>query len=152
MTIYKGNLAVIVSRDLSEWFVNAKESRQLLNWLSDTEVSDEHFWATLIKNKDKFSVPRYHQPSFSVVEPYVARYSVWKTNDDKNACGGKFVHDVCVFGVADVNKLTKITSHFFANKFHLGYQTMGYKCLENWLKSKRETEVFLVERQGASWA
>lgn len=151
MTIYKGNLAAIMSRDLCDWIVSAKEPKKFLQWLSDTDVPDEHFWATLIKNKNKFTLPRYHQPSFTVTEPYFARYAIWKNNDDKNLCGGKFIHDVCVFGVADVCRLTKL-SHFFANKFYLGYQSMAYKCLENWVKSKRQTEVFLVERQEASWA
>lgn len=46
-------------------------------------------------------------------------------------CLGKFVRNVCIFGILDLPYLTTLP-HLFLNKFHWDYQYLARDCLEEW--------------------
>lgn len=47
---------------------------------------------------------------------------------------------VCVFGVADLPRLTQ-RLELFANKFYTTYQPETYECLEEWHYNRTRAEV-----------
>ena len=48
---------------------------------------------------------------------------------------GELRHNICVFSLEDLPEL--VTRHeFFANKFLLEFDPIGYQCMEEWLNSK----------------
>ncbi len=56
------------------------------------------------------------------------RYALWR---NKGQCNGKYIRDVCVFGVNDIENLLSLKYYFFANKLFIDYQTEAYACLMN---------------------
>uniref|UniRef100_A0A914VRZ6 Calpain catalytic domain-containing protein n=1 Tax=Plectus sambesii TaxID=2011161 RepID=A0A914VRZ6_9BILA len=101
LTIYKGNLAAALSRDFAQFSLTNRLSLELLDWLRDTDTADEHFFATLLGNRDIF--PKDTWEKLNVRQSFTLRYSVWRGG---GTCGGKFVRDVCIFGVADLSTMT----------------------------------------------
>lgn len=51
LTIYKGSFAVSLSRQFVNFVCQNKTAVDYLEWLEDTIIPDEQFWATLIYNK-----------------------------------------------------------------------------------------------------
>ena len=50
--IYKSNVASTLSRDLVDYGVTARMADELLYWLRDTDMPDEHYWSTIVANVD----------------------------------------------------------------------------------------------------
>lgn len=63
---------------------------------------------------------------------WLAVYAAW---DGTNQCQGKFVRDICIFGVGDLKELVS-RKELFANKFYLDFQYLGLKCLEEYINNK----------------
>jgi hypothetical protein len=58
---------------------------------------------------------------------YMTRYAQWR---GEGICHGKYIRDVCVFGVGDLAALSRrARTHMFANKLHIDYQPAAYHCL-----------------------
>ena len=51
LTIYKNNVATTLTRTLVEHGVWSPIAVALRQWLRDTDMPDEHFWATLVGNE-----------------------------------------------------------------------------------------------------
>lgn len=51
LTIYKNNVATTLTRALVEHGVRSPIAIALRQWLRDTDMPDEHFWATLVGNE-----------------------------------------------------------------------------------------------------
>ena len=51
LTIYKNNVATTLTRQLAEFGVTSDVGMKLNEWLNDTDMPDEHFWATLVANE-----------------------------------------------------------------------------------------------------
>jgi hypothetical protein len=66
---------------------------------------------------------------------HIMRYKVWDSTPKH--CNGKFVREVCIFGVYDLPNMAK-SYDLFANKFYYYYQPMALNCLEerhsNWTR------------------
>lgn len=62
----------------------------------------------------------------------------WKFSKPKPVCHGKYVRDVCVFGLGDLQRLVSV-KELFANKFYHDYQPFALKCMEEWLFNKSST-------------
>ena len=50
-------------------------------------------------------------------------------------CRGKYVRDICVFGVGDLHSLV-LKKELFANKFYYDYQPYALICMEEWIQHK----------------
>lgn len=70
--------------------------------------------------------------------PSIRSYKMWNEN---KPCAGKWVRDICQYGVGDLPRLTS-SPFLIANKFTYGYQPLAYDCLEKWyfLKVASENE------------
>ena len=55
--VKKGNLAVLLSRPSLQWLLSANASLAILHWLRDTDVPDEHFFATVLGNQERLGMP-----------------------------------------------------------------------------------------------
>lgn len=66
-------------------------------------------------------------------KPWLASYAGWRENGDP--CFGRWVRNICVFGIGDILYLTE-KKHLFANKFYIDQQPLALDCLEEWLLSK----------------
>ena len=60
-------------------------------------------------------------------KPWLASYTTWLGHATR--CFGKWVRNVCVFGIGDLPMLITRKS-LFANKFMLHEQYLGYECME----------------------
>ncbi|XP_064642862.1 beta-1,3-galactosyl-O-glycosyl-glycoprotein beta-1,6-N-acetylglucosaminyltransferase-like isoform X2 [Lineus longissimus] len=69
-------------------------------------------------------------------KPFLSRYMVWLPDTD---CQGRFVRQVCVMGVGDLQTLTT-RKELFVNKLHLDFQFLALDCLEEWIFQKMREE------------
>lgn len=65
-------------------------------------------------------------------------YAAWQGADK---CHGKFVRDICIFGLEDLPYLVSLP-YLFANKFYIDYQPLAYECIEKWHFEKILSERF----------
>ena len=72
---------------------------------------------------------------------FIVVYAAWA---GVNKCHGKFVRDICIFGIEDLQDLVKLP-YLFANKFYIDYQPLTYKCIEDWHFNKIKSERLPVD-------
>jgi hypothetical protein len=64
---------------------------------------------------------------------WIAVSTTWQGPD--GVCRGKYVNDICVFGLGDLNKLVS-ERELFANKFYHDYQPLALQCMEEWMYNR----------------
>lgn len=134
VTIFKGSNQVVLTRAFVVFFLYSKISHDLIEWFADTMAPDEYIWPTLNHN------PVFHAPGSYKGDPesklFTARGTIW-TSLSKQVdwswshwpCQGKWVREICIFGVGDLPWLGH-RPELFVNKFHSGYEGVGYDCME----------------------
>ncbi|KAK3089407.1 hypothetical protein FSP39_003388 [Pinctada imbricata] len=130
ITIVKGSAYGVFSRKFVEFVLTDKLVNDFLEWTKDIASPDEYFWAT-INHNHKINAPGGYTGN-PEMKPWMASYAAWK---GEGRCHGKIRHDVCVFGIGDLNELVS-RKEFFANKFYLDFQPLTLDCMEEWLFNK----------------
>ncbi|XP_062602549.1 beta-1,3-galactosyl-O-glycosyl-glycoprotein beta-1,6-N-acetylglucosaminyltransferase 3-like isoform X2 [Saccostrea cucullata] len=136
ITVGKGSAYGVFSWSFVNYSINDVKAQVILNWLNDTYSPDEFFWATLASNKH-LNVPGVL--GFPDRTLWIAVSVTWQGSED---CHGKYVRDVCVFGIGDLNKLVS-EKELFANKFYHDYQPLALQCMEEWYLNKSFSPVSL---------
>ncbi|XP_077990978.1 N-acetyllactosaminide beta-1,6-N-acetylglucosaminyl-transferase-like [Glandiceps talaboti] len=129
ITIYFGNAYNVFSKEYISWVLHDPIPRDFLEWSEDTYSPDEHYWVSLQRIP---GVPGgYSKPTWG----FTARAIKWLFYEGKiyPSCAGKYVREVCVFGVGDLHWLTQ-QHHLFANKFDVTFDPIAVQCLEEWLR------------------
>ncbi|XP_070180564.1 N-acetyllactosaminide beta-1,6-N-acetylglucosaminyl-transferase-like [Littorina saxatilis] len=141
LTIYKGSVHVAVSREFVDYVLNTRVGKTLLEWERPVMHPDESYFNTL-NNNPQLGVPGSATVNHTSNQhaAYFSRLKIWGSEKDKyGGCKGKFVRDICHFGVGDLPLLTK-SPQLFANKFSYDHQPLSYDCLEEWYFHKVELE------------
>ena len=128
VTIHRGSNYFAGTRDFIDFVINDDLSRRFLAWVEDTVIPDETFIPTLGKLP---RVPGYW-PSMSGCR---VKYQKWKShsnNHHSRKCHGKFVHNLCIYQVGDLQELIKLPD-LFVNKFHYNYDPVTMQCMEELL-------------------
>ncbi|XP_048757683.1 N-acetyllactosaminide beta-1,6-N-acetylglucosaminyl-transferase-like [Ostrea edulis] len=132
ITVGKGSAYGVFSRDFVNYSLNDLKAQGILKWLEDTYSPDETFWATLVFNKH-LNVPGVNYTGVPNRKLWIAVSTTWQ--GPAEVCHGKYVHDICVFGMGDLNKLVS-EKELFANKFYHDYQPLALQCMEEWMYNK----------------
>ncbi len=132
VTIYKGSFASTLSREFVNFAINADFPKAFLEWLNDTYIADEQYWATLIHNS-KVGTPGGFPGNClnhfgNSIKPFVSRYHVWPDSIGRQ-CYGKYHHGSCVFGIRDLPQLVQ-ANELVAHKVFLNYQPLLFFCLK----------------------
>lgn len=90
-------------------------------------MPDEYFFQTLY-------CAFYENYNAVIVRPFRTRYTVWSSQKEA-ICGGRWENMLCVFGIDDLQRLTK-QHHFIAHRFDQNREPAVYDCLERWLLNK----------------
>ena len=74
------------------------------------------------------------EPEEYPLNPFIMRYKNWARGNGVylRKCNGKFVRNICIFGLPDISKAVKDIG-LYANKFFYDYEPLAYDCLEEWL-------------------
>lgn len=138
ITLVKGSAYGAFSRAFIEYVLTDRLVQDFLNWTQDIYSPDEFFWATL---NSRWVNPMFRSPGGHDLpperKPWMTSYAAWKKRD---GCGGKFVRDVCVFGIADLPSLID-RREMFANKFHADFEYLTVDCLREWLENKTKHQL-----------
>nr|XP_022304877.1 N-acetyllactosaminide beta-1,6-N-acetylglucosaminyl-transferase-like [Crassostrea virginica] len=139
MTVGKGSAYGAFSRRFVEFALNDERAQDLLKWTEDTYSPDESFWATLAINKH-LGTPgiQYNALGFPDRKLWITTSTTWQSPGPGVNCHGRYVRDICVFGLGDLQKLVS-EKEFFANKFYHDYQPYALKCMEEWIFNKSAT-------------
>lgn len=115
----KGSKNVALSREFVNFILDDSFSNDLLKWMQDTLIPDEHFYSTIIT---KFVNDNHdHQNVIAGNNGGCVRLSWWYDN----SCGGKSVRNVCNFGLKDLPRLHTNKKCLFANKFNLDVDSIA---------------------------
>lgn len=134
ISIVKGSAYGVFSKGFVQFALFDKRAQDLLKWMEDISSPDEYFWATLnhLKINMQLNTPGGYRGDPNT-KPWLASYAGWRENGDP--CFGRWVRNICVFGIGDILYLTE-KKHLFANKFYIDQQPLALDCLEEWLLSK----------------
>ena len=69
---------------------------------------------------------------------WISTSITWDFSKPKPKCHGRYVRNVCVFGLGDLHRLVS-EKKLFANKFHYAYQPFTLMCMEEWIFNKSVT-------------
>lgn len=135
ITLVKGSAYGAFTRPFVEYVFNSSVVQEFLNWTRDIYSPDEFFWASV---NSRYINPMFLSPGGHDLlperKPWIAAYAAWKKRD---SCGGKFVRDVCIFGVSDLPSLLG-RRELFANKFYADFDYLALDCIEEWLLNKTQ--------------
>ncbi|KAM6979580.1 beta-1,3-galactosyl-O-glycosyl-glycoprotein beta-1,6-N-acetylglucosaminyltransferase 7 [Aplochiton taeniatus] len=131
LELYFGTAYYAVTRAFVNYVLESPVARDLLEWSKDTFSPDEHFWVTLNHIKE---TPGNHVEGGWEGE---IRAIKWKDQEGTahTGCKGRYVRDICVYGVDDLQWLIDRNS-MFANKFESGALSEALDCLEQWHRDK----------------
>lgn len=128
----KGSVHVVVSRGFVDYVLHDRRAQDILNWTAGTIIPDETFFSSLNHNPI-LGVPGSYtgtpEGTRTYRKPFLARFKNWEPPQGDYLCQGKYVRDICIFGIGDLPTLSN-TIHLFANKFHIDYQPFALDCME----------------------
>ena len=136
ITIYKGSMYIVATRDFANFSVNDDLSRRFLTWLEDTANPDETFMPTLGKLPN---APGYWGVSTTGCRVKFVRWSGQPDDYSHHLpeCRGKYVHGICIYQVGYLSFLSKLPD-LFVNKFH--YDPVTMQCMEELLAYRIQNE------------
>ncbi|XP_022301003.2 beta-1,3-galactosyl-O-glycosyl-glycoprotein beta-1,6-N-acetylglucosaminyltransferase 4-like isoform X2 [Crassostrea virginica] len=139
VVVGKGSAYGAFSRKFVDFAVNDMKAREILKWTEDTFSPDETFWATLAMNKH-LGTPgiKYTASGMPDQRVWISTSITWDFSKPKPKCHGRYVRNVCVFGLGDLHRLVS-EKKLFANKFHYAYQPFTLMCMEEWIFNKSVT-------------
>ncbi|XP_076075973.1 beta-1,3-galactosyl-O-glycosyl-glycoprotein beta-1,6-N-acetylglucosaminyltransferase-like [Mytilus galloprovincialis] len=128
--IVKGSAYGVFSREFVKYVIFDKKSKAVLKYMEDFRSPEEYYWATLNQNEVLKAPGRFKGNPEK--KPWLAVYASWHPRD---RCRGKFVRNICIYGVGDLNELIS-RKELFANKFYPDYQYLALDCLEEYIHNK----------------
>ncbi|XP_063815101.1 beta-1,3-galactosyl-O-glycosyl-glycoprotein beta-1,6-N-acetylglucosaminyltransferase 7-like [Pseudophryne corroboree] len=138
ITLYFGTAYYALTRDFVLFVISDKRAKDLLEWSKDSYSPDEHYWVTLNRMKGV--------PGSTPNAGWEGNIRAIKWRDQQgvshSGCNGHYVRDICVYGLGDLQWLTK-SPHLFANKFDPSQYPLVTDCLERHyrLKVLKEADV-----------
>ncbi|XP_041747943.2 beta-1,3-galactosyl-O-glycosyl-glycoprotein beta-1,6-N-acetylglucosaminyltransferase 7-like [Coregonus clupeaformis] len=129
--IYFGTAYYALTRTFVEFVLRSQVSRDLLEWSKDAFSPDEHYWVTLNHIKE---APGSHVDGGWSGE---IRAIKWRDQEgtEHNGCKGRYVRDICIYGLEDLQWIINRNS-MFANKFESKTIPEALDCLEQWHRDK----------------
>ncbi|XP_071760021.1 putative beta-1,3-galactosyl-O-glycosyl-glycoprotein beta-1,6-N-acetylglucosaminyltransferase 7 isoform X1 [Centroberyx gerrardi] len=131
LQVYFGTAYYALTRDFVDFVLKSPEAHDLLEWSKDTFSPDEHYWVTLNHIKE---APGSHIDGGWSGE---IRAIKWRDQEGTahNGCKGRYVRDICIYGVEDLPWIINRNS-MFANKFESSTFPEALDCLEQWHRDK----------------
>ncbi|XP_051562586.1 beta-1,3-galactosyl-O-glycosyl-glycoprotein beta-1,6-N-acetylglucosaminyltransferase 7 isoform X2 [Myxocyprinus asiaticus] len=130
LTIYFGTAYYSLTREFVEYALSSPVAQDLLEWSKDTFSPDEHYWVTL----NHLEAPNSH-----VNGGWDGNIRAIKWKDQEGTvhqgCEGRYVRDICIFGIGDLPWVVNKGS-MFANKFETASFPEALDCLELWHRNK----------------
>ncbi|WAQ94345.1 GCNT1-like protein [Mya arenaria] len=129
----KGSVHIVASRGYVDYLLHDQRAKDLLEWTRKTDVPDETYFSTLNSNTH-LNVPGSYNGNYLANPNHtytssLTRYKQWGFDEQEDLCKGKFVRNICILGVGDLQRLAK-SEMLFANKFFLDFQPLALECLE----------------------
>lgn len=131
--IAKGSTHMVAARPFVEFAVRDQRAKDLLEWMRDIKVPDEHFFPTLNHNP-QFQIPGSYRGDLDA-KSTLARLKHWSFIYPNQACAGEFIRWICNIGVGDLPWVTS-ARELFVNKIRLESEPLAFRCLELWYRRK----------------
>lgn len=93
-------------------------------------------WGTLLYNSPRiFPRAGFRPYTESYFMPTLSIYIVWPYLELKGNCYSSWRSDICMLSIYNLPLLGQVP-HFFANKFLLDYDPIGFRCMEEWYANR----------------
>lgn len=159
--LFVGSAYFVMTQQAANFVLTDQTVKQFLAWSEHSWSPDEFIWATLARYKNfpgtYGDYPSHIKYEFNEVhtrvrlvkwiylakpdKTYFAGYSGAKFVPMYKPCGGKYLRDICVYGVSDLPWLIN-SRHWFANKFDALIDPMAIDCLDVHVRNSSLTESF----------
>ncbi|XP_061640311.1 beta-1,3-galactosyl-O-glycosyl-glycoprotein beta-1,6-N-acetylglucosaminyltransferase 7 isoform X2 [Phyllopteryx taeniolatus] len=131
LQIYFGSAYYALTRGFVDFVLESHKACDLLEWSKDTYSPDEHYWVTLNQIREA--------PGSNIGGGWKGdiRAIKWAEHEGKvhNGCKGRYVRQICIYGIKDLPWLIEKNS-MFANKFENHFLPEALDCLEQWHRNK----------------
>ncbi|XP_040889630.1 beta-1,3-galactosyl-O-glycosyl-glycoprotein beta-1,6-N-acetylglucosaminyltransferase 7 [Toxotes jaculatrix] len=131
LQVYFGTAYYALTRAFVDFVLKNQIAQSLLEWSKDTFSPDEHYWVTLNHIKEA--------PGSHIDGGWAGaiRAIKWKDQEGRthNGCKGRYVRDICIYGIGDLPWIINRNS-MFANKFERNTFPEALDCLEQWHRNK----------------
>ncbi|XP_029906966.1 beta-1,3-galactosyl-O-glycosyl-glycoprotein beta-1,6-N-acetylglucosaminyltransferase 7 [Myripristis murdjan] len=131
LQVYFGTAYYALTREFVDFVLESPVAQDLLEWSKDTFSPDEHYWVTLNHIKE---APGSHLDGGWAGD---IRAIKWRDQEGSvhSGCKGRYVRDICIYGVDDLPWIINRNS-MFANKFESSTFPEALDCLEHWHRDK----------------
>ncbi|XP_034540838.1 beta-1,3-galactosyl-O-glycosyl-glycoprotein beta-1,6-N-acetylglucosaminyltransferase 7 [Notolabrus celidotus] len=131
LQVYFGTAYYALTRAFVYFVLKSPIASDLLEWSKDTFSPDEHYWVTLNHVKE---APGSHIDGGWAGD---IRAIKWRDQEGRahNGCKGRYVRDICIYGLEDLPWIINKKS-MFANKFESNTFPEALDCLEQWHRNK----------------
>ena len=131
VTLYKGSAYNSFSRQFIEWVLSDKLAQSFIEWSKDTYSPDETVWGSL--NLWPEAPGGYPFMVTQTSKTFLSREVIWTYS--AAYCYGQYVRGICMLGYKELSWLSR-RWEFFANKFDLSLDYIGYECVEQWNRDR----------------
>lgn len=136
--ITKGSAHMAVSRKFIEFVLSSPIAQDLLTWMYDIRVPDEHYFSSL-NHSPHLKVPGSYKGNPDL-KSFVSRYKIWWTKVEE--CRGTWQRFICVLGLGDLYRLTG-RYELFVNKFDIDSDPLAFSCMEEWFYNRNRVKTDL---------
>lgn len=129
----KGSAYAMLKYDFVNFVLHDDISEEFISWLSETYSPEETLFATL--NSLPWAPGGYDIETSEDNSMFLSRAVKWQMKGE--ACGGRWVRAVCVYGPSDLSWLVK-QPQVIANKFDINVDTTAVDCLEERIRYRTQ--------------
>ena len=145
MTIYKGELHAILTRDFVQAVHTHPLALKLFDYLNGTNIPDEQYYPSLVRLTDFPGTRARVVPSYTY-EKLLSHYKIWSNTPTLVCRSNRYSNTICQFDYRDLANIEK-SGRLFANKFNEENDLVGIDCWEEWLKVKEKYHQDIDARQ-----
>ena len=148
ITLYKGSNHIALTRAFVDYVLHHVVPRDFLDWLSDTYVPDEVFFASLQRYPGSPGAVTHKQ------HQWIMRALKWQYS---GGCHGVWIRNLCWIDIQDLRWVLSKThrAKLFVHKIPFGFEDDLVMCLSEALRRRKYGEYFYLypqERQiSAQW-
>ncbi|KAM6164676.1 beta-1,3-galactosyl-O-glycosyl-glycoprotein beta-1,6-N-acetylglucosaminyltransferase 7-like [Rhynchocyon petersi] len=125
LKVYFGSAYYVLTRKFVEFVLSDVRAKDLLKWCKGVQSPEQLYWVTLNRMQDA--------PGATPSAGWEGNVRAVKRKDEEGTahkgCKGRYVHDVCVYGLGDLPWLIQSPS-LFASEFEFSADPLVVTCLE----------------------
>lgn len=132
--ITKGSAHMAATRAFVHHALTDRKAQDLLQWMSNIKIPDEHFFQTLNHNPQHSAPGAFPGDPDSKICNTRAKHWIFNFNKGEK-CAGRWIREVCNVAFGDLPWIIA-SPQMFVNKIRLEDSPTAFRCLELWYRDR----------------